>query len=303
MKRRPPPSAWRQPLVWLVFALPAMSVVAGFALLALAGRADRCGGRPRPPYRAGAGHRPQPGSRGATHGACRRAFIASAWCWTSCRSSAGFDRAVPLELVLRHPVLASKDRRVTLAPSVAGWSGRIGGFDDAHDWVLELAPPDRHWRLRGRWQAAAAHARGRSRAWRVRNECGRRRRTPRAATRRCFHCREPLPAHAPAPDAGRHRTRRSAATAAPPPRNGSATPTSATTTACAAKPPVASNATTTTLAWWDREDVQAGHARAVAGRPRTRPADRRHALRRLRLADRPRAAPRTRRARRVAPTR
>ena len=33
---RPPLTPWRQPLVWLVFSLPALSIVAGLALLWLA---------------------------------------------------------------------------------------------------------------------------------------------------------------------------------------------------------------------------------------------------------------------------
>ncbi|MGO4551338.1 FixH family protein [Lysobacter sp. 2RAF19] len=155
--RRPPPSAWRQPLVWLVFSLPAMSVVAGFALLWFAeGPIDAVADPVRSTAQVqDADLTPDIEARrmGLTARIHRVGLVLDV-----VPAGAGFDRQTPLELVLRHPVLASLDRRITLAPSVSGWSGRIGGFDDAHDWVLELAPPDRRWRLRGRWQAHAAQA-------------------------------------------------------------------------------------------------------------------------------------------------
>ena len=157
MKRRPPPSAWRQPLVWLVFSLPAMSVVAGFALLALAGGPIDAVADPvrRTAQVQDTDLSPDLQARrmGLSARVRRVGMVLDV-----VPTGAGFDRAAPLELVLRHPILASKDRRVTLEPSVSGWSGRIGGFDDAHDWLVELAPPDRQWRLRGRWQARAAQA-------------------------------------------------------------------------------------------------------------------------------------------------
>ncbi|KGQ20034.1 FixH family protein [Lysobacter dokdonensis DS-58] len=156
MNRRPP-SAWRQPLVWLVFSLPAMSIVAGFALLALAqGPVDSVADPvQRTAQVQDADLSPDLEARrmGLSARIHRVGFVLDV-----IPMGAGFDRAARLDLVLRHPVAAAQDRRVALSPSVAGWSGRIDGFDDEHDWVLELAPPDRRWRLRGRWQAHAAQA-------------------------------------------------------------------------------------------------------------------------------------------------
>ena len=156
MSRRPP-TAWRQPLVWLVFSLPAMSVMAGMALLWLAaGPVDAVAD----PVRRTA--QVQDADLTPDMEARRRGLSARihrvGLVLDVVPVGAGFDRAAPLELVLRHPIAAAQDRRISLAPSGAGWSGRIDGFDVAHDWLLELAPPDGRWRLRGRWQAHAAHA-------------------------------------------------------------------------------------------------------------------------------------------------
>lgn len=150
-------SPWRQPLVWLIFALPAMSVVAAFALLWFAeGPIDAVADPVRNTAQV------QDADLTADLQARRMGLSARIQREGSVLdvvpAGTGFDRAAPLILVLRHPVVASLDRRVALAPSMAGWSGRVGAFDDAHDWVLELAPAGRQWRLRGRWLAHATQA-------------------------------------------------------------------------------------------------------------------------------------------------
>ncbi len=150
-------SPWRQPLVWLIFALPAMSVVAAFALLWFAeGPIDAVADPVRNTAQV------QDADLTADLQARRMGLSARVRREGSVLdvvpTGAGFDRAAPLVLVLRHPVVASLDRRIELAPSMAGWRGRVGGLDDAHDWVLELTPPGRQWRLRGRWQAHATQA-------------------------------------------------------------------------------------------------------------------------------------------------
>jgi hypothetical protein len=150
-------AAWRQPLVWLVFALPAMSVVAGLALLWFAeGPIDAVAD----PVRRTA--QVQDADLAPDLEAVRLALTARVRREGNVVEvlpiAGAFDRAASLDLMLRHPVLASEDRRVSLVPSARGWRATMVGVDDAHDWLLELAPADRRWRLRGRWQAHADHA-------------------------------------------------------------------------------------------------------------------------------------------------
>lgn len=154
---RHPPAAWRQPLVWLVFALPAMSVVAGLALVWIAeGPIDAVAD----PVRRTAQVQDidlTPDREAGRLGLSAKVRRDGEWLRLMPAGS-GFDREASLELMLRHPVLASQDRKVVLAPNAGGWEGRVGPLDDAHDWVLELAPVDHRWRLRGRWIARAPDA-------------------------------------------------------------------------------------------------------------------------------------------------
>jgi hypothetical protein len=151
---RPPLTPWRQPLVWLVFSLPALSVVGGLALLWLAeGPIDAVAD----PVRRTA--QVQDTDLAPDIEAQRLGLSAQVRrvgrVFDVVPAGGGFDRAVPLELVLHHPMIAAEDRRVALAPSINGWSGQIEAFDDGHDWLVELVPPDRRWRLRGRWLEGA----------------------------------------------------------------------------------------------------------------------------------------------------
>ncbi|MCC8362686.1 FixH family protein [Lysobacter sp. A6] len=157
MIERPPLAPWRQPLVWLVFSLPALSVVAGLALLWLAeGPIDAVAD----PVKRTA--QVQDTDLAPDLEARRLGLSAQVRrvgrVFDVVPAGEGFDRAVQLELVLRHPVIAAEDMRIALTPSTTGWSGHVESFDEGHDWLVELAPMDRSWRLRGRWEARAAGA-------------------------------------------------------------------------------------------------------------------------------------------------
>ena len=151
------PSALKQPLVWLVIALPALSVIGGVSMLFLS---DTPPDSIADPVKRTAQVQEADLSRDIE--AQRRALSARLHRNGSAidvvAGAAGFDRDAPLELVLRHPVLASEDRRLALAPTPAGWSTHIDALDATHDWNLELAPTDGRWRLVGRWKASAADA-------------------------------------------------------------------------------------------------------------------------------------------------
>lgn len=146
--------ALRQPLVWLVIALPLLSVVAGVSLLFLS--ADPLDAVGDPVKRTA---QVQETDLSRDFETQRLGLQAQAHrSGDTIRISpvgSGFERAAPLDLVLRHPLRASEDRVATLAPTRDGWSARIEGLDATHDWLLELAPADRRWRLVGRWKTGA----------------------------------------------------------------------------------------------------------------------------------------------------
>jgi hypothetical protein len=154
---RPPLTPWRQPLVWLVFSLPALSIVAGLALLWLADGPVDAVADPVTRTAQVQDADLSPDLEARRLGLSARVHRVGR-VFDVVPGSGDFDRSMQLELVLRHPVIASEDRRVALAPSATGWSGNIESFDDGHDWLVEIAPTDHRWRLRGRWEARAAGA-------------------------------------------------------------------------------------------------------------------------------------------------
>ena len=157
MIERPPISAWRQPLVWLVFSLPAMAVVAGLGLLWLADGPIDAVADPVTRTAQVQDTDLSPDLEARRLGLSAKVHRVGR-VFDVLPTGEGFDREVPLELVLRHPVIAAEDMRVALAPSATGWSGHVDAFDEGHDWLVELAPADRRWRLRGRWAARAGEA-------------------------------------------------------------------------------------------------------------------------------------------------
>lgn len=143
-------SGWREPLVWLVFGIPAIAVVALVWMVFIA---------------AG------PGSTDSVDPAVRRtaqvqiADLGPDQAAASMRLSAllridgkelevlalhaGFDATQPLKLALRHPTRADLDHEVLMQPTATGWRAPLE-LDLTHDWKLQLAPQDGHWRLQGR---------------------------------------------------------------------------------------------------------------------------------------------------------
>lgn len=72
--------------------------------------------------------------------------------------SGDFARNEPMTLLLSHPSQAAQDRRMVLAPSELGWRA-AAVLDAGHDWLLQVAPQDGHWRLQGRLKAQEFAAR------------------------------------------------------------------------------------------------------------------------------------------------
>lgn len=153
-------AAFREPMVWLLVAIPAASVIAAVVLLTLAARSSGSDDAVADPVRRTA--QIQVADLGPD--ARARSLKLSA----VVRSGKGtvdvmpvngeFDRAAPLTLSLRHPSHADLDRTLTLKPTKTGWraqpdSPEDGSLDLSHDWNVQLAPADGAWRLQGRWPA------------------------------------------------------------------------------------------------------------------------------------------------------
>jgi len=60
-----------------------------------------------------------------------------------------FDRTATLRLSLLHPFQAKLDLDRTLRPDRFGWSVAATP-GSGHDWIVQLAPGDGRWRIRGR---------------------------------------------------------------------------------------------------------------------------------------------------------
>ncbi|GHB97758.1 FixH family protein [Thermomonas carbonis] len=145
-----PRPAWREPLVWLVFGIPAVAVVALVWMLFIAagpGSTDSVD----PAVKRTA--QIQVADLGPDEAASRLRLAAllriDGKALEVLPLHAGFDTATPLKLALRHPTRADLDQEVTMQPTASGWRAPLE-LDLAHDWKLELAPQDGHWRLQGR---------------------------------------------------------------------------------------------------------------------------------------------------------
>jgi len=144
-----PRSPWREPMVWLVIALPAASIVAGIVLLVLSSG---------------------PGSDSVADDVRRTADVQVADLGPDERAQAlglsavvrradglvavlpvagRFERGARLQLHLRHPARADLDRSFVLVPDADGWRAEAQVAGD-HDWVVQLEPADGRWRLQGR---------------------------------------------------------------------------------------------------------------------------------------------------------
>lgn len=144
--------ALREPMVWLVWGLPAASVVAGVLLVVTAIRSG--------------------GADEVTDKVQRRAQIQVSELGPDQRASAmklavilriGPDsievfpvsgdvpRTQSLVLHLNHPTDSTRDQRLVLLPSDEGWSV-IAKTEIDHDWIARLGPADGAWRVLGRVQ-------------------------------------------------------------------------------------------------------------------------------------------------------
>ncbi len=143
---------YREPMLWLVIALPAAVIVAGVSTIAIAvsaGGSDAVSDQVRRTAQI------QIADLAAEQAALERGIGAElridhdTGALHVALNQQADAPAATLELQLNHPIDAAQDRQVTLVRSGDGWLGRFDG-DLQHDWDLSLMPADREWRLRGR---------------------------------------------------------------------------------------------------------------------------------------------------------
>jgi uncharacterized protein len=140
---------YREPMVWLVIALPLSSIVAGTSLLGLA---IHVGGADPVPDEVRRMSQIQVADLGADQRALARGLSAElaidAGTGALRLALDGIDDAT-LTLQFVHPTEAGQDRSLPLVRSGDAWLGRFDGSLE-HPWQLRLAPADRQWRLEGR---------------------------------------------------------------------------------------------------------------------------------------------------------
>jgi hypothetical protein len=147
-------SAWREPMVWVVAAIPASAVIATTLLLMTASRYS--GNNDAVSDRVRRTAQVQVSDLGADAMAkqLRLSAIvrADADLVEVLPVDGTFDHSAPLVLALRHPSRAELDRTFTLTPVGKAWRAD-GNIDLAHDWNVQLSAQDATWRLLGRWNA------------------------------------------------------------------------------------------------------------------------------------------------------
>lgn len=145
-------SPLREPMVWLMIGLPAASVIAGIALLVVAvrsGGADTVIDNVR---RTAQMQVTELGPDARAQSMNLSAVLRLGAAIDVLPVNGQFARNQPLILTLSHPTDATQDRQLLLQPTELGW--RIASDVRAsHDWIAQLEPADRQWRVRGRLKA------------------------------------------------------------------------------------------------------------------------------------------------------
>lgn len=151
-----PRKAHREPMVWLVFGLPAAVVVASIAMLVI-GIRQRDGGEVSDRVQRTA--QIQQTDLGADERAqalgLRMLLRERDGRIEALPVSGHFPRGQTLRLLAEHPTDRARDRTLMLAPQGAGWLSK-DKFEDArvHDWKFSLTPGSESWRLRARMPKA-----------------------------------------------------------------------------------------------------------------------------------------------------
>ena len=146
-------------MVWLMIGLPAASVVAGLMLVATAVRSGGADEVTDAVRRTAQIQVSELGPDAQAEAMKLSAVLSLDKAATRVLPVSGeFVRSEALLLTLSHPTDSAQDRQLTLEPTELGWSA-AAEIGTAHDWIVQLAPVDGRWRLRGRLEAGqrAAH--------------------------------------------------------------------------------------------------------------------------------------------------
>ena len=150
-------SPWRQPMVWLLVAIPLLAVAATAGLIFVAGGPGATDDIAEPVKRTAQVQVADLGPDAHARALGLSALVRSDRGLVEVLPVAGdFDRHAPLTLALRHPTLAAKDQVLVLMPGETGWRARAQ-VDLGHDWNVQVAGARQGaWRLQGRWPARQA---------------------------------------------------------------------------------------------------------------------------------------------------
>jgi uncharacterized protein len=147
--RRP---AWREPMVWLVAALPAAAVIFGIWMLVVSNRAGNNDAVADKVQRTAQIQTTDLGPDERAQQLGLRAVLHVTKVGVQVFAAGGtFARNEPLKLTLLHPNQSAEDRIVDLKPDATGWSTKLD-LDTHHDWNLQLTDAKGNWRLQGRLQ-------------------------------------------------------------------------------------------------------------------------------------------------------
>jgi hypothetical protein len=145
-----PPRPWyREPLMWLVVTIPALTVVAGLTTVIIAHRTKDA--VVADDYRKDGlaiNRDPSRDIEAARLGVGAQLTLAGGMLVVSLEAT-GAARPARVVVLLSHATRAELDRMVTLEPIGAGRYGATFGALPAGHWYVEVSPQSRSWRLTG----------------------------------------------------------------------------------------------------------------------------------------------------------
>ncbi len=146
----PESPGWRNPVLWLVIALPLGAMIAGIGLVITAIRTDGNDSIADPVRRIGeiqiSDTTPDTHARALGLAAVLRSQDGML---EILPVGGSFNRNMSLRLQVLHPVRAADDSNFVLKPDSTGWRVPHSLATD-HDWNLQLTSADGSWRLMGR---------------------------------------------------------------------------------------------------------------------------------------------------------
>lgn len=154
-----PRAAWREPMLWLVAALPALGVLAGALIVVAALRAGGTDALSTDVRRTGQIQQENltPDLAAARDGLVGELHVDAAGGLRLDLSGRESTDDTLLQLRLIHSSESRRDREVVLRRQGGQWLGQLDAAADT-SWTLRLQPADGRWRLGGRLPAGAAAA-------------------------------------------------------------------------------------------------------------------------------------------------